>query len=122
MRHGDKRGRELGFPTANIALDPANRLKHGIYAVTIDVDGKLHQGVASFGRRPTFDNGAPLLEVFVFDFDGDLYGKDVEVAFYDYIRGEAKFDSVDSLVERMRVDVEEARKLLAENGAAGPRA
>jgi riboflavin kinase/FMN adenylyltransferase len=122
VRHGDKRGRELGFPTANIALDPANRLKHGIYAVTIDVDGKLHQGVASFGRRPTFDNGAPLLEVFVFDFDGDLYGKDVEVAFYDYIRGEAKFDSVDSLVERMRVDVEEARKLLAENGAAGPRA
>jgi riboflavin kinase/FMN adenylyltransferase len=120
VRHGDKRGRDLGFPTANIALDPANRLKHGIYAVTIEFDGKIYQGVASFGRRPTFDNGAPLLEVFVFDFDGDLYGKDVEVAFYDYIRGEAKFDSVEALVQRMRVDVDEARKRLAESGGAEP--
>ena len=119
VRHGDKRGRELGFPTANIALDPANRLKHGIYAVTIDVDGVLHQGVASFGQRPTFDNGAPLLEVFIFDFDGDLYGKEVEVAFYGFIRSEAKFDSVEALVERMRVDVEEARRILAGSGAAG---
>lgn len=118
VRHGDKRGRELGFPTANIALDPANRLKHGIYAVTIEVDGKVHQGVASFGRRPTFDNGAPLLEVFLFDFDGDLYGKEVEVAFYGFIRAEAKFDSVEALIDRMRVDVEEARRLLAESGAA----
>ena len=118
VRHGDKRGRELGFPTANIALDPANRLKHGIYAVTIDVDGERHHGVASFGRRPTFDNGAPLLEVFVFDFDGDLYGKEVEVAFHGFIRPEAKFDSVEALVERMRVDVDEARILLAESGAS----
>ncbi|PPD06822.1 MAG: bifunctional riboflavin kinase/FMN adenylyltransferase [Methylocystis sp.] len=120
VRHGDKRGRTLGFPTANIALDPANRLKHGIYAVTIEVDGKAHQGVASFGRRPTFDNGAPLLEVFLFNFDGDLYGKEVEVAFYGFIRGEAKFDSVEALVERMRVDVEAARRLLAESGALSP--
>ncbi len=119
VRHGDRRGRALGFPTANIALDPANRLKHGIYAVTIEIDGRIHQGVASFGRRPTFDNGAPLLEVFVFDFDGDLYGREVEVAFYGFIRSEAKFDSVEALVERMRVDVDEARRLLAESGAPG---
>ena len=99
-----------------------DRLKHGIYAVTIEVEGKIHQGVASFGRRPTFDNGAPLLEVFVFDFDGDLYGKEVEVAFYGFIRSEAKFDSVEALVERMRVDANEARRLLVENGAAGPSA
>ncbi|TLG76875.1 bifunctional riboflavin kinase/FAD synthetase [Methylocystis sp. B8] len=117
--HGDKRGRELGFPTANIALDPANRLKHGIYAVTIEVDGKIHHGVASFGRRPTFDNGAPLLEVFVFDFDGDLYGKEVEVAFYGFIRSEAKFDSVEALVERMRLDAKEARRIMADGGVAG---
>ncbi|MGD9543973.1 MAG: bifunctional riboflavin kinase/FAD synthetase [Methylocystis sp.] len=116
--HGDKRGRTLGFPTANIALDPANRLKHGIYAVTLEVDGTRHQGVASFGRRPTFDNGAPLLEVFVFDFEGDLYGKEVEVAFYGFIRGEAKFDSVETLVARMRLDVEAARRILAESAAA----
>lgn len=120
VRHGDKRGRLLGFPTANIALDPANRLRHGIYAVTIEVDGEVHQGVASFGRRPTFDNGAPLLEVYVFDFDGDLYGKEVEVAFYGFIRAEAKFDSVEALVERMRVDADEARRLLAVSGAVGP--
>lgn len=120
VRHGDKRGRLLGFPTANIALDPANRLRHGIYAVTIEVDGEVHQGVASFGRRPTFDNGAPLLEVYVFDFDGDLYGKEVEVAFYGFIRTEAKFDSVEALVERMRVDADEARRLLAVSGAVGP--
>lgn len=120
VRHGDKRGRALGFPTANIALDPANRLRHGIYAVTIDVDGVTRPGVASFGRRPTFDNGAPLLEVFVFDFDGDLYDKEVEVAFYGFIRGEAKFESVDALVARMREDAAQARKILSESGAGAP--
>ena len=73
--HGDKRGRELGFPTANIKLDPSCGLKHGIYAVRVGIAGKRHDGVASFGVRPMFDDGAPLLEVFLFDFDGDLYGQ-----------------------------------------------
>lgn len=113
VRHGDKRGRLLGFPTANIALDPSNRLRHGVYAVTLTVNGVTHDGAASFGRRPTFDNGAPLLEVFVFDFDGDLYGKEVEVAFYGFIRGEEKFDSVEMLIDRMHADCETARKILA---------
>ena len=72
--HGDKRGRELGFPTANLRLDPACGLKHGIYAVRVGVGGMRYDGVASFGGRPMFDDGAPLLEVFLFDFDGDLYG------------------------------------------------
>ena len=72
--HGDKRGRELGFPTANLRLDPACGLKHGIYAVRVAIGGKRHDGVASFGVRPMFDNGAPLLEVYLFDFAGDLYG------------------------------------------------
>ena len=75
VRHGEKRGRDLGFPTANLRLDPACALKHGIYAVRVGVGTQRYDGVASFGRRPTFDNGAPLLEVFLFDFSGDLYGK-----------------------------------------------
>ena len=113
VRHGDKRGRDLGFPTANLVLDDSNRLAYGVYAVTIVIDGQTHDGVASFGRRPTFDNGAPLLEVFVFDFNGDLYGKDVEVAFYDFIRHEAKFNDINELIAQMQEDSARARQALA---------
>lgn len=113
VRHGEKRGRELGFPTANLRLDASCRLRHGIYAVRVLIDGQLHDGVASFGRRPTFDNGAPLLEVFVFDFSGDLYGKSIDVEFVSWIRPEVKFDSVEALIARMREDVVAARGLLA---------
>ena len=118
VRHGDKRGRFLGFPTANIALDASNRLRHGIYAVTLTVDGETHDGVASFGRRPTFDNGAPLLEVFIFDFEREIYGRGVEVAFHGFIRGEEKFDSVEELVEQMHRDSATAREILGA-GATG---
>ena len=111
--HGRKLGRTLGVPTANLALDPSSRLAHGIYAVRVAVEGAVHGGVASFGRRPTFDNGPPLLETFLFDFDGDLYGKTIEVDFVDWIRGEAKFDTVEALVARMRIDAAEARTILA---------
>jgi riboflavin kinase/FMN adenylyltransferase len=110
---GAKRGRELGFPTANIVPDASCRLKHGIYAVTVTVDGVTYGGVASFGRRPTFDDGPALLEVYVFDFNADLYGKVVEVAFVDFIRGEEKFDSAEALVARMRSDATRAREMLA---------
>src|ERR1041384_1551985 len=106
---GDQRGRDLGFPTANIALDPNCGLKHGIYAVRVAVDGAIHDGVASFGTRPTFDNGAPLLEVHVFDFSGDLYGAPLDVAFVGWIRPELKFDSIDALVKRMDDDARLAR-------------
>lgn len=112
--HGAKRGRELGYPTANIALDPGCGLKHGIYAVRVLVDGEPHAGVASFGRRPMFDNGAPLLEVFVLDFTGDLYGKTLRVAFEAFLRGEEKFDSLEALIRQMDADQAEARRLLAE--------
>jgi riboflavin kinase/FMN adenylyltransferase len=115
--HGRKLGRTLGFPTANLALDPSCRLAYGIYAVRLCVDGVQHNGVASFGRRPTFDNGPPLLEVFLFDFSGDIYGKRVEVAFIGRIRGEEKFDSVEALVARMNVDVAEARAILGTQAA-----
>src|SRR5262245_9024426 len=113
VRRGDRRGRDLGFPTANLVLDPGCRLRHGIYAVRVDVGGKRYDGVASFGRRPTFDNGAVLLEVFLFDFAGDLYGKTIDVAFIGWIRPELKFASAADLISRMNDDAREARAILA---------
>jgi riboflavin kinase/FMN adenylyltransferase len=114
---GAKRGRELGFPTANIVPDPSCRLKHGIYAVTMNVEGVTYGGVASFGRRPTFDDGPALLEIYLFDFVGDLYGKMAEVAFVDFIRGEEKFDSAEALVEQMNKDAARARDVLGSGKA-----
>lgn len=111
--HGEKRGRDLGYPTANMRLEDGCGLRHGIYAVRVRIDGIEHTGVASFGRRPTFDNGAPLLETHVFDFKGDLYGKPVEVAFVTYLRPEAKFDSLDALIAQMDADSRQARDILA---------
>ncbi len=84
--HGDKRGRDLGYPTANLALSPDITLAFGIYAVRLTTAAGTHDAVASYGRRPTFDNGRALLEVHVFDFSGDLYGQEVEVAFHGYLR------------------------------------
>jgi riboflavin kinase/FMN adenylyltransferase len=110
--HGAKLGRTLGFPTANLKLEPATELAHGIYAVKIAIGGTWHDGVASFGRRPTVDNGAPLLEVHVFDFAGDLYGQCVDVAFVGYIREEKKFDNLDALVVQMHNDSTRARLIL----------
>jgi len=116
--HGDKRGRKLGFPTANMRLDASSRLRFGIYAVEVRVSGKTYGGVASFGRRPTFDNGAALLEVYIFDFAGDLYGKLVEVAFLEFIRGEEKFESVEALTARIARDEEIAREILKHRGVS----
>jgi riboflavin kinase / FMN adenylyltransferase len=118
--HGDKRGRELGFPTANLKLDPACGLKHGIYAVRAEIAGKRHDGVASFGHRPMFDDGAPLLEVFLFDFDGDLYGRTIDVAFIGWIRHEQKFESIDALKSHMTADAAQARDALKRAGKAFP--
>ena len=115
--HGEARGRELGYPTANMALDPACELRHGIYAVRfLRTDGTLKDGVASFGRRPTFDNGAALLETFLFDFSGDLYGETALVSFAGFIRAEERFASIEELVARMDLDVLEARTLLEQSG------
>ena len=118
--HGDKRGRELGYPTANLKLDPACGLKHGIYAVRADIGGKRYDGVASFGVRPMFDDGAPLLEVFLFDFDGDLYGQTIDVAFIGWIRHEQKFESIDALKRHMMADASQARDALKRAGKAFP--
>ena len=115
---GDRRGRELGFPTANLALGEDCGLRHGIYAVRLTrADGTVHDGVASFGRRPTFDNGPPLLEAHLFDFSGDLYGETVSVAFLGWIRPEEKFASVPALIEAMQRDSVLARAMLAAAGA-----
>ncbi len=112
---GQKLGRTLGFPTANMALPPETDLRHGIYAVRFRrADGTLHNGVASFGRRPTVtEEGAPLLETFLFDFDGDLYGETCSVSLFSFLRGEEKFDGLDPLVAQMKRDEAEARALLA---------
>jgi riboflavin kinase/FMN adenylyltransferase len=118
--HGDKRGRDLGFPTANLKLDPACGLKHGIYAVRVSVGAKRHDGVASFGVRPMFDAGAPLLEVFLFDFDGDLYGQAIDVAFIGWIRHEQKFESIETLKRHMLADSAQARDALKRAGKAFP--
>jgi riboflavin kinase / FMN adenylyltransferase len=118
--HGDKRGRELGYPTANIRLDPGCRLRHGIYAVRAQVAGTRYDGVASFGRRPMFDDGSVLLEVFLFDFSGDLYGQSMDVAFIAWIRDEQVFNSVDDLVRQMEDDSRVAREALARAGGAFP--
>jgi riboflavin kinase/FMN adenylyltransferase len=117
VRHGDKRGRTLGYPTANVAL-PACNLAHGIYAVRVRLpDGLVKDGVASYGRRPTFDDGAPLLEVNLFDFSGDLYGRTIAVEFLDYLRGEVRFEGADALIAQMHRDAAEARRIIAENTA-----
>lgn len=113
VQHGDKRGRTLGYPTANIRLSTDCRLAHGIYAVRIAIDGVVRDAVASYGRRPTFDDGAPLLEVFVFDFSGSLYDKTVDVEFCAWIRGEEKFDGIDALIAQMDRDSAAARRALA---------
>jgi riboflavin kinase/FMN adenylyltransferase len=119
--HGDKRGRELGYPTANLRLDPACGLKHGVYAVRVGLGERRYDGVANFGRRPMFDQGTVLLEAFLFDFSGDLYGEVIDVAFIDWIRPELKLDSVDALVRRMDEDSALARAALARAGDAFPR-
>src|SRR3954451_6412950 len=119
--HGEKRGRDLGYPTANIRLDKNRALRHGIYAVRVGLGGERLHGVASYGRRPTFDNGAPVLEVFLFDFKGDLYGTVLDVAFIGFIRDELKFDAIEALIRQMDDDSARARAALAAAPDAFPR-
>jgi riboflavin kinase/FMN adenylyltransferase len=114
IAHGDKRGRDLGYPTANMHLPRDCRLKYGIYAVRMKLDGVWRDGVASFGSRPTFDDGAPRLETFLFDFAGDLYGRTVDVALVAYLRGEEKFASLEALIVQMDADSARARAILAQ--------
>jgi riboflavin kinase/FMN adenylyltransferase len=114
VQRGDARGRELGYPTANITMSDYQRPKYGIYAVRVTLDdGSEHPGVASLGVRPMFDPPEELLEAYLFGFDGDLYGRTIEVALHGYIREERKFDSLNVLMAQMREDEARARALLA---------
>ncbi len=114
VEHGDKVGRTLGYPTANLPLGSYLRPRYGIYAVTGKLpDGRVLHGAANLGVRPTFDPPKELLEPYFFDFSEDLYGQEIEVAFHHFIRPEAKFDSLDALKAQMERDCDEARKVLS---------
>lgn len=113
VEHGDKNGRKLGFPTANIDMGTYLRPKYGIYAVRgILADGRVLNGAANLGIRPSFDPPKEILEPHFFDFDGDLYGQDIAVELRHFLRPEAKFDSMDALMHQMAKDCDEARRLL----------
>ena len=114
VEHGDKRGREIGYPTANLGLGPYLRPRFGIYAVRGRLDdGTSLDGAANLGIRPTFEPPKELLEPYFFDFAGDLYGRTLEVELIDFLRPEAKFDSLDALARQMAEDCDEARRRLA---------
>jgi riboflavin kinase/FMN adenylyltransferase len=114
VEHGDKRGRSIGFPTANLSLGAYLRPRYGIYAVTgLLPGGDRVLGAANVGVRPSFDPPKELLEPYFFDFSGDLYGQEIEVAFHAFLRPEAKFDSLDALTAQMERDCSEARARLA---------
>ncbi len=122
VQHGEKRGKALGFPTANLGLDRLHLPRFGVYAVLVDVLDGPHRGryggAASIGVRPTFGVSAPNLEVYLLDFDGDLYGAELSVALVAFLRPELKFEGPAPLIAQMRADVAEARARLA--GLAAP--
>ena len=116
VEHGDKRGRQLGFPTANVPLGEHHHPREGVYAVRAGVDkgGETiwHDAVANFGRRPTFNKSDVLLEVHLFDFDEGLYNRNLRVGFIEFIRPEQKFDGLDALKAQLAMDCETARAML----------
>jgi riboflavin kinase/FMN adenylyltransferase len=117
VQGGDQRGRELGFPTANMAIDGLHLPRLGVYAVLADVLDGPHEGrylgAASLGVRPMFGDNQPNLETYLFDFSGDLYGTALSIGLVEYLRPEEKFDSLDALIAQMNSDCAEARKILA---------
>lgn len=114
--HGEKRGRELGYPTANMSVDGLHLPRHGVYAVKVDIltgpQAGPQIGAASLGVRPMFGENRPNLETFLFDFKGDLYGHHLSIAFVDFLRPELKFDSLDALITQMQADCTKARAIL----------
>ncbi|ARO14075.1 riboflavin kinase / FMN adenylyltransferase [Ketogulonicigenium robustum] len=118
VEHGDQRGRELGFPTANISISGLHMPRFGVYATAVIVrDGPYagrYKGATSIGIRPTFGVNKPNCETFLLDFRGDLYGARISVGLVEYLRPELKFDSVDALIDTMHADVEKARRILAD--------
>ncbi|MCC5972090.1 MAG: bifunctional riboflavin kinase/FAD synthetase [Pararhodobacter sp.] len=117
VQHGEKRGRDLGYPTANMSLNGLHLPRFGVYAVKVQVLSGPHKGeydgVASLGVRPMFGENAPNLETHLFDFDGDLYGIHLSVGLVAFLRGEEKFDTLEELIARMDDDSARARTILA---------
>ncbi len=114
VQHGDKVGRSIGYPTANLPLENYLRPRYGVYAVTGTLpDGTVLQGAANLGIRPQFDPPKELLEPHFFDFAGDLYGQEIDVAFHHFLRPEAKFAGMDELIAQIEADCQDARRLLA---------
>lgn len=119
VQHGDKLGRTIGYPTANLDMSEYLRPAYGIYAVRGRLDdGRVLDGAANLGIRPSFDPPKELLEPHFFDFVGDLYGRTVSVELIDYLRPEAKFDSLDALVAQMDADCARARVILSSHNPA----
>jgi riboflavin kinase/FMN adenylyltransferase len=112
VKHGDKRGRQLGFPTANVSLNRSTSPLHGVFAVKVSgLDGVILNGVANLGTRPVFDGKQLLLEVHLLDYNRDIYGQHITVEFLKHIRDEQKFASIDELQKRINQDIEEAQEL-----------
>jgi len=118
VESGEKNGRKLGFPTANLQLGELIHPKHGVYAVRARIEGEAdwRAGVANFGRTPTTGLRDPLLETHIYDFKGDIYGKRLEVQLVAYLRPEKRFDSLDLMIDQMHLDSAEARRILATPG------
>ena len=115
--HGDKRGKSIGFPTANIRVDDHRKIipDIGVYAVKIRVEGKMYGGMMNIGVRPTFEgDDSPTLEVHIFDFDRDIYGHQIQIRFIDRLRDEKKFSGIDELMKQLTLDMNAAKKLLSE--------
>jgi riboflavin kinase/FMN adenylyltransferase len=115
--HGEKRGREFGYPTANMNLAGLHLPRIGVYAVLVDIltgaQMGRYKGAASLGVRPMFGENMPNLETFIFDFDGDLYGHHLSISLVEYLRPEMKFDGLQALLDHMAADCLRARDILA---------
>lgn len=109
---GDRRGRELGYPTANFALPANSDLAQGVYAVRVKLGNRLFDGVAAYGK-PMFDNVQPPFEAHIFDFDEDIYGSHIEITLVEFLRGQQKFDGLDQLITQMDIDSRKAREILS---------
>ncbi len=109
---GEKRGREIGFPTVNLKTNWELLPKNGVYATYVNLDNKIHQSITNIGFRPTFGENQLLIETHIFDYSNDLYGKSIKVNFVKRLRDEKKFDAVDSLVRQIHNDVNNVKEIL----------
>jgi riboflavin kinase/FMN adenylyltransferase len=120
VERGAGRGTGMGFPTVNLPLSPGQDVGHGIYAVRVEHGGRRYHAAGYVGARPTFGEGQPVLEAYLLDFAGDLYGEEIEVEFIQWIRGDATFTGADALAAQMREDCGQARAILAKLDADDP--